>query len=44
MSHRLMFHPDCKPDVDLGMKQELLHMIIRTYNSLWLKIGLEVRT
>lgn len=41
-SQRLRFHADCCPHVDLGMKHDILNMILQSYNPLWLKIGLEV--
>ena len=41
-SHRLLFMVDRDPCVDVGMRQDLLDMIIETYHPLWLKVGLEV--
>ena len=29
--------------MDVGVKQDLLHMLLRSYNPVWLKLGLEVR-
>ena len=41
-SERLRFRGDCNPHVDLGVKQDLLDLLLLTYDPLWLKIGLEV--
>jgi len=38
---RLMFHPDRCLHADVGMKQDLLHMLLLSYNHTWLKLGLE---
>lgn len=40
---RLVFHWDCSPHADIGVKQNLLHMLLLSYNPVWLKLGLEVR-
>ena len=37
-----MFHPDRCLHADVGMKQDLLHMLLLSYNHTWLKLGLEV--
>lgn len=37
-----MFHPDRCLHADVGMKQDLLHMLLLSYNHIWLKLGLEV--
>ena len=39
---RLRFRADCSPHVDLGMRQDFLHLMLHTYTPLWLKIALEV--
>ena len=42
-SQRLAFRSDCSPHADIGVKQNLLHMLVLSYNPAWLKLGLEVR-
>ena len=37
-----MFRPDRSPHADVGVKQDLLHMLLLSYNPVWLKLGLEV--
>ena len=39
----MTFRRDRSPNVDVGVKQDLLHMLLRSYNPVWLKLGLEVR-
>ena len=37
-----MFRRDVCPHADVGVKQDLLHMLLLSYNPVWLKLGLEV--
>ena len=37
-----MFHRDRCLHADVGMKQDLLHLLLLSYNHTWLKLGLEV--
>ena len=43
-SGRLMFRRDLSPAADVGMRQDLLDMLLLNYSHIWLRIGLEVCT
>ncbi len=42
-SQRLLFRRDRCPQADVGVKHDLMHMLLLSYNPVWLKLGLEVR-
>lgn len=41
-SGRLMFRRDLSPVADVGLRQDLLDMLLLNYSHNWLRIGLEV--
>ena len=43
-SGRLLFRRDLSPVADVGLRQDLLDMLLLNYSPVWLRIGLEVCT
>ena len=41
-SGRLLFRRDLSPAADVGLRQDLLDMLLLNYSHVWLRIGLEV--
>lgn len=41
-SGRLLFRHDLSPVADVGLRQDLLDMLLLNYSHVWLRIGLEV--
>ena len=39
---RLRMHGECAPHVDVGVRQDILHLLLLSYNPVWLQLGLEV--